>query len=65
MTNRKTIDIGDLVALNRLDDAVWFRVVSKQGFRLEVVEDGLENGAVQHTDISLIAQHRKVDNEQV
>lgn len=50
------VEVGNLVALNTLPDAVWFEVIRRDGFTLYLVEDGLANAATQYVDVSLVAQ---------
>lgn len=58
----KKIKAGMFVAFNTLADATWFEVVSVDGFRMEVREEGMVDGrhyASQPSDTSLVKQVRK------
>jgi hypothetical protein len=50
--------VGDVVAFNDLPDAVWFDVLSINGFMMEIREHGT-NYAVQHFDKGLVRQIRE------
>ena len=51
------IKTGSIVAFNKQPDAVWFDVISIDGFAMMVREHGTSNKA-QPTDTSLIKQVR-------
>jgi hypothetical protein len=51
----KALKVGSVVAFNKLPDAVWFDVISIDGFAIIVREHGT-SFAHQRSDKSLIAQ---------
>jgi hypothetical protein len=53
----KKVEVGSVVAFNKLADATWFDVVSKDGFNIEVREHGTDY-ATQRSDTSLVKQVR-------
>ena len=58
----KRIQIGDAVAFNKLPDAVWFDVVTVDGYLLTVREAGADYAA-QRIDSSLVKQHRTAQGD--
>lgn len=52
------IQVGDLVAFNKLSDATWFEVIEINGYSMKIVEAGT-NDAPQYMDSSLVKQHQK------
>lgn len=56
MTKKLKIEVGSYVAFNTLEDATWFKVLSIEGFCMEIAEDGY---APQYADISMVRQVRK------
>ncbi|QWY83626.1 hypothetical protein [Rhizobium phage RHph_X2_26] len=56
------IEVGSIVAFNTLPDAVWFDVLSIDGFTLTIREHGT-NYAKQSMDKSFVKQVRKPGGE--
>lgn len=52
------IEKGDLVAFNKLDDAVWFEVLGIQGCTI-LVREAHTDYASQYSDTSLVRKHKK------
>ena len=48
---------GDLVAFNRLPDAVWFEVLTIDGYAMTIREAGTDDAA-QRSDTSLVKQRK-------
>jgi hypothetical protein len=59
----RAIEVGSVVAFNKLDDAAWFDVLAIDGMTLTLREHGTDY-AKQFMDKSLVKQVRSVAEQQ-